>query len=50
MEAEEVKTILHGGFYFAQADLYVQCLDGGDFTNHSTNPNTRLFRPSTPQL
>ena len=27
--------ILHGGFYYANADIFIELLDGTQFTNHS---------------
>ena len=34
-DKENLRRILHGGFYYADADLYIDLRDGTEFTNHS---------------
>jgi hypothetical protein len=40
---EKLMEILHGGFYYADADLFVELLDGTQFTNHSEDWNSQII-------
>jgi hypothetical protein len=42
-DEEELKRILHGGFYYAGADLFVELRDGTEFTNHSEDWNSQII-------
>ena len=34
-DKDKLRHILHGGCYYADADLYMDLRDGADFINHS---------------
>ena len=40
---ELMKHILHTGFYYADADLFVELRDGTEFTNHSDDWNSQII-------
>jgi hypothetical protein len=41
-DQEELRKILHGGFYYSEGDLFIELRDGNHFTNHSWEWNSQV--------
>jgi hypothetical protein len=42
-DKDKLTKILHGGFYYADGDLYIDLKDGTEFTNHSEDWNSQII-------
>lgn len=42
-DKEELTRILHGGFYYADADIFIDLNDGTEMTNHSDDWSSQII-------
>ena len=42
-DKKELTKILHGGFYYADADIFIDLNDGTECTNHSEDWNSQII-------